>query len=192
MISRLGTLLALPILVTACTANPVPTAELSTLKQDHIATFPASNSFAYVFRGDSDYFVCSQTNVDAGFDASEAGDLEIALVATGDDSGGVAESSQEIEFAGRTPAVLLSREIFFRTCEFSRNYGLDKDEATTLFKESLQGVIAAWEIEAKNSQVSITEKNASQPGVSQPATAPTLPPLPQPTSETSTSGEPQG
>ena len=34
--------------------------------------------------------------------------------------------SSEAEMVGRTPTVLMSRELFFRTCEFSVNYNLSK------------------------------------------------------------------
>ena len=167
--------LLVPVVLTACTSNPIPTPTLSDLKENHIVTFPASNSFAYVFKEDSNYYTCSQTNVDAGFDSSESGDVEVALLKTGEDGAGFAETSQEVEFSGRTPAVLMSREIFFRTCEFSKNYALNKEEATELFKISLQGIIAAWEIEAKSYKVNITENSTDQSSSPQPAPPPTLP-----------------
>jgi hypothetical protein len=42
---------------------------------------------------------------------------------------------------GRSPAVLISREILFRTCEIYVNLRLTKDDALALFKDSISRVI---------------------------------------------------
>lgn len=42
---------------------------------------------------------------------------------------------------GRSPAVLISREILFRTCEVYVNFRLTKDEAIALFKDSISIVV---------------------------------------------------
>jgi hypothetical protein len=55
---------------------------------------------------------------------------------------GVKDLSQIGTFAegGRNASVLIVRELFYRTCEFSLNYGLSKDEAKALYLENLQSL----------------------------------------------------
>ena len=56
---------------------------------------------------------------------------------------------------GRTPAVLMTREWFFRSCEFSRNYNLTKQEAYQLYLKTLAAVMAGWGKEAAQTTVNI-------------------------------------
>jgi len=61
----------------------------------------------------------------------------------------------EAEMAGRTPTVLMARELFFRTCEFSVNYQLSKEEAFNLFKETLTTVNSLAIIQANNTTITV-------------------------------------
>ncbi len=47
---------------------------------------------------------------------------------------------------GRSPAVLIVRELLYRACEFSTNYDLDKDEAKAFYLkhlDALSGIISS-------------------------------------------------
>lgn len=70
--------------------------------------------------------------------------------------------------AGRTPAILMTRELFFRACEFSQNYKLNKDEALTLYNKTLDTIATVWATEAGNTTVTIgdTVSSTSTVGVS--------------------------
>jgi hypothetical protein len=57
--------------------------------------------------------------------------------------------------AGRTPALLMAREMFYRTCEFSTNFGLNKKEALSLFQQTLKTVGSVWATEAQNTTVTV-------------------------------------
>ena len=69
--------------------------------------------------------------------------------------------SSEAEMVGRTPTVLMSRELFFRTCEFAVNYNLNKKEATDLFNKTLDTVISLATIQANNTTVTVGDSDAT-------------------------------
>ena len=69
--------------------------------------------------------------------------------------------SSEAEMVGRTPTVLMSRELFFRTCEFAVNYNLNKKEATDLFNKTLDTVISLATIQANNTTVTVGDSEAT-------------------------------
>jgi hypothetical protein len=67
----------------------------------------------------------------------------------------LSEGSTEGELAGRTPAVLMARELFYRLCEFSRNQSLSKDEALKLYTQTLSAVKEVWATEAGNTTITV-------------------------------------
>ena len=67
------------------------------------------------------------------------------------------EKSGEREMVGRTPAVLMARELFFRLCEFSRNHDLTKNDAMALYRKTLDAVKEVWQTEARKTTVNIGE-----------------------------------
>ena len=49
----------------------------------------------------------------------------------------------------------MSRELFFRACEFTQNHKLTKDEALTLYNRTLDIVEKNWAVEAGQTTVTI-------------------------------------
>ena len=76
---------------------------------------------------------------------------------SGSDGTQQSEDSAETELTGRTPGVLMTRELFFRLCEFSRNYDLTKEEAKALYVQTLQTVSGGWNNEIGNTSIKIGE-----------------------------------
>ena len=62
-----------------------------------------------------------------------------------------------ISLGGVTPGVLISREILFRTCEFTINQQLDQAAATDLFKSVLAQVVSIAENDTAQGSKSVTE-----------------------------------
>ena len=62
-----------------------------------------------------------------------------------------------ISLGGVTPGVLISREILFRTCEFTINQKLDQAAATDLFKSVLEQVVSIAENDTAQGSESVTE-----------------------------------
>jgi len=72
--------------------------------------------------------------------------------------------------AGRTPAVLMTRELFYRACEFSLNFGLTKQEALDLYNKTLDAVTQVWATEAGNTTVTVGDTVQTTSGVTIQAT----------------------
>ena len=77
------------------------------------------------------------------------------MIGMGSEGGNEGEDSTEAEMAGRTPAVLIAREMFYRACEFSTNFGLSQDQATQVYLKTLDAVSQGWAIEAGQTTVTI-------------------------------------
>jgi hypothetical protein len=183
MRERLGAfgILALSTVLSACSSDVYePTPKFFALKPDHAMSFPASISHTMIHSRKNDWITCTTPAPDANFDQSQEGDFNFSLISVGgsgsnNKGGDEAESSGESEMAGRTPAVLISRELFFRTCEFSRNYQLEKNEAIDLYKATMQAVMDGWKIEAGNTKVSVGDALTSNQGINPGANLPNLP-----------------
>lgn len=59
---------------------------------------------------------------------------------------------------GRSPAVLISREVFYRACELAMNYKLSKDEALALFDKSLQHLSRLSGVDSGTAPLSASDK----------------------------------
>ena len=60
--------------------------------------------------------------------------------------------------SGRTPAVLITRELFYRACELIINAQLDKKEAIQVFNNVLKVVENGWKKESANTTISVGDK----------------------------------
>lgn len=122
----------------------------------------SSRSSDYLFDQNSSYLICAAPPPDAGFSQSEGGNFNFTLINFGNSSeaGSQDTSSGDREMAGRTPAVVLARELLYRTCELSVNYRLNKQEAQSLFQTTLKIINDNWSKEASKTTVSIGEKSS--------------------------------
>lgn len=129
--------------------------------------------------------MCLGRGADTAYEHSEAGGLSVSLVSSGSSDSEASEfqdNAGEEELAGRTPAVLMTREIFYRACEFSTNYKLTKSEATQIFHAALKTVDNGWSNESKNTTVTVgdtvatsnsNEQNSETTAMNMPDAAPT-------------------
>lgn len=114
--------------------------------------------------------------------------MSIALIKFGgDDSGGDSQNSSEVEMAGRTPTVLIARELFYRACEFSFNFKLDKTEATAIYNKTLDIIKEGWLKEAGQTTVTVGDKvtTSSNENITDTSSS-VVPPTPTTSSTTST------
>ncbi len=184
--------LAACVSVAGCSSSLYePKPQMMPLKSDNVLSYPPSISHTFIYTRKNDWITCTTPAPDATFTQAEEGDVSFSLVTIGggnDKGGAEAENSGEDEMAGRSPAVLLTRELFFRLCEFSRNYQLEKNEAIELYKSTLQTVTDGWKTEAANSKVNINSTINTNQGVPQ-GNLPSIPNLPAATrSTTGTTG----
>jgi len=163
---------ALPVALLAtagCSDLYEPTVQTSHLEKDSIISFTASLSHTLVQSDQFKYRTCSQPPPDAAFQQGESGDVNVSIVSVGGggETDGADESSDsnEVEMAGRTPAVLITRELFFRACEFSHNHALSKEEAIALYNKTLDAVSTGWAAEAAQTTVTIGDTIATTQGL---------------------------
>jgi len=68
-----------------------------------------------------------------------------------------------VEMAGRTPGVLLAREILFRVCEFIMNNDVPIEQATAMYDQAFGVLQAVMMSETENTSIAISEtENSSQ------------------------------
>ena len=163
--------------LSGCASLYEPEARVVDITPNTRITGTSSITHTFIRDDKSNYITCAMPPPDAAFNQSEAGDISLSLVDLGDgaDSGDESDNSAEVEMAGRTPTVLLSRELFFRTCEFSQNYDLTKEEALVLYNKILDTIKANWAIEARSTKVTIGDKmeTTNKVGVTEDAKTPT-------------------
>ena len=114
---------------------------------------------SYLLAKDSDLIHCKPLPPDAAFSKTASGDLSVSLITLGGGSEGAGESSAsgETEMQSRTLSVLLARELLFRNCEFSRNNGLNSEQATALYNANLDIIKSVSEAESDSETESTTE-----------------------------------
>ena len=147
--------LGLALILSGCSKLYEPKPTVSPIVDNQIITNTASLSNTFVMDRSAPYIICSQPSPDAGFSQQSEGDISVSLFSfgNGSESGGEEEGSSEIEMAGRTPSVLLARELLYRFCEFYRNNSLQKDDAIALYRTNLDIIKTVSSIEATNTKV---------------------------------------
>ena len=147
--------------LSACSSVFEPTLKSTDLEGETVLSSLPSLSQTTVTKAETALRSCLGRGSDATFSQSDSSDISISLVSTGtssnSDSGGNAESSGETEMSGRTPGVLIAREMFFRTCEFSNNYQLSKDEAMKLYVQTMNAVSDGWKAEIQKTTITFGE-----------------------------------
>tara|TARA_R110002124_G_scaffold104758_2_gene255083 strand:+ start:501 stop:1118 length:618 start_codon:yes stop_codon:yes gene_type:complete len=147
--------------LSACSSAFEPTVKSTDIESDSVLSSLPSLSQTTITKAEAALRTCLGRGSDATFSQSDSSDISISLVSTGtssnSDSGGNAESSGETEMSGRTPGVLIAREMFFRTCEFSNNYQLSKQEALKLYLQTLSAVSEGWKAEIQKTTITLGE-----------------------------------
>jgi len=105
--------------------------------------------------------MCLGRGADAVFETSDQTDFSITLISLGisaPEKAEAAEQAGEEEMTGRSPGVLMARELFYRACELTNNAQLKDDDAIKVFNNVLQVVREGWIQEGKNTKIIIGEK----------------------------------
>jgi hypothetical protein len=156
--SRVFVALAALVFLSACTSAYEPTPKTTALDAEKLISNTASVSGTLIVHPKDRKFICTQPPPDAAFSQGESGNLSVNIFASQSEGSSEEEETTEIEMAGRTPAVLLARELLYRLCEFGHNYTLDKTEASALYEKNLELISKISGIEAGNTKVTIGDK----------------------------------
>lgn len=149
--------------LSACTTAYKPEPKLLSLQKNSSIAVTAGVSQTFVRNKGANYTLCTQSMADAAFDEGSGGDISYALINASKDEISAVSDANEVEMAGRTPAVLMARELLFRACEFSSNFGLNKKEAMDIYNKTLDTIGNVWATEAGNTTVTVGDNigNAS-------------------------------
>ncbi|WP_209347516.1 hypothetical protein [Pontixanthobacter sp. CEM42] len=152
--------------------EPVPV--MTNISDEQIISTTSSVANTLVLDKKTRFVTCTAPAPDASFNqGSQASVSGLVALSGGNDSGGVGEGeeSRETGLGGRSPAVLFSRDIFFRACEFSRNYELEKSEAIDLYKTTLEAASTAFQNEASATNEVMTKAADDTGGLEEPDSA---------------------
>jgi len=157
--ANLSLLVSAALVLGACSDLFEPQPQITTIGDQTVISNTSSLSHSATYNKQSGTYTCTHPAPDAAFNQGDSTDFSFALISTGggDDAGQQDQSSEEVEMAGRTPSVLITRELFYRLCEFSRNHELDKNEAKDLYLKTLSTVKDVWSIEAGKTSIKIGE-----------------------------------
>ena len=149
---------SLSALLLAGCAGFLPKGEMTGFTQEGVLFASPSLGTTLVRDPSNHKKICMGRGADGLFETSESANFSISLVSvanTKGDSVGETDNTGEEEMMGRTPAVLLARELFYRACEFTNNAQLDKKESVKIFNSVLNVIGQGWKNEAKNTTVHI-------------------------------------
>lgn len=85
--------------------------------------------------------VCRSSQPDVVVGSSEAISESMPLKALGGEQASVSSQFDAVNLGGRSPAVLIVREILYRGCELAANHALTADQSLALFRESLDKIV---------------------------------------------------
>jgi hypothetical protein len=134
--NRLAFILTTLLAITGCSVTPHKPSISASL--DGIKIYSTSSDMQSSFvksRNSGEHFCDSRM--------SDVADTESASVGLGASIIGKSESINEgasrgaVSLGGRSPAVLITREVMYRTCEMVMNLNLDKKEALALYIQTL-------------------------------------------------------
>lgn len=110
-----------------------------------------------LLRGGSDIkHYCASVAPDTTFNDTEGTSISLFNIGRSapDKEAGSVEIS-ETEMVGRTPAVLVSREILYRVCELTGNRSFTNNEILKLYEKSIDAIVQMTSKETSNTSISI-------------------------------------
>jgi hypothetical protein len=152
-----ASIIAVACLTAGCSYLYEPKPVVSKLESQEILSHTASVKNTFVFDRESPLIFCAEPPPDAAFTQTMDIDFSFALVGSGGDSGDEREESAEMEMDGRTPPIMLARELLYRLCEFSKNHQIDTATAIDLYKQNLDIIKGVADKTAENTTLTIGE-----------------------------------
>jgi hypothetical protein len=151
-------ILVIPVALVGCSQFYEPKPQLTHLTREAVLSNTSSLTHTFVVDRKTSFVTCTAPQPDSSFSQSASEAFSISFMNFGgNDKEGVTQGSEGVELSGRTPSVLMARELFFRACEFSRNNELNKAEAIKLYEKTLDVVNQGWRVESGNTRVKIGE-----------------------------------
>lgn len=87
--------------------------------------------------GSTDY-ICVAPNPDSVMTASASSQLSLTTKFSGEDADLDKLNLGSVSLGGRSPGVLITRELMYRACEFISNMNLNRQEALNIYQRNLE------------------------------------------------------
>jgi len=133
---KLLSILFLAIVISGCQSLIGREDNVHSVKDISVVHSSSSDQFSYIKTHKDLVRFCTETDIDIQ-DTSGTGFTFKTL----GDSIGDKSSSGAVTLGGRDPTVLITRELMFRACELSLNANLEPDDATKIYKGTLDVLI---------------------------------------------------
>ncbi len=145
------------LLVSGCSSVYAPIPHQVALQSDTALASTAVINHTFIRSKNDNILVCSQNSADAAFDQGSNESLNASLPTGSSEGIGNQSSADDVEMSGRTPSLLMARELMYRSCEFAANYNLNKEDAQALYEKTLNLIGTVWATEAGNTTISISD-----------------------------------
>jgi len=124
----------------------------------HLYTSTAANSSLVIRDKNDAYNFCSEPSPDVAVDENTSVSFDVSVVDSNDNSN-ESEGINEVGLGGRSANVLITRETFYRTCEFISNSNLSDQQKLDLYKQTLKTIA---DINNQNLGTGTTDNSAVQ------------------------------
>jgi len=123
-----------------CAADRPLALDVAALDSGQIYTASAGARTLVARRPDDGLTLCAEPAPDAAVSTDEDLAVALTLVDLRDGADQARAGEEESSLGGRYPNVLVTRELFFRLCEFMANTPLTAEERIALFRSTLDSV----------------------------------------------------
>jgi hypothetical protein len=138
--------------ITSCGLKQTEVKTISTTDMT-VASFPSELRGAFIRSSTSTSKVCAEpfgdTAVQTALNLAGNISAKTDTVGSAGAKGTLDARAEIIALAGRTQAVLITRELLFRICEAQMNGALSPEQATQLFQDALKTVVSITNAEEK-------------------------------------------
>ncbi len=146
--------------LSGCSTPFTPGASFTSLSKPGVIHSNPSLNQSISKKKNSDSAICLGRGADTAFETDDTSNLSISLVnfgKTGKDAGDLNAFAGEEEMSGRTPSVLITRELMYRACELATNFNLTKQEATAVYLKTLDVVSQGWQKETERTTITFSD-----------------------------------
>ena len=147
-------------LIAFVSCSPQPHSVTHPVKSDENLLISSSAAVSSGLLRDSDDIkhYCASVAPDATFNEAVSEGTSISLFTIGRSSPekeSVSAESKETQMVGRTPAVLVSREMLYRVCELTGNRSLTNREALKLYEKAIDAIVQLASQEMANTSIGL-------------------------------------
>lgn len=149
----------------SCSTQPHSVSHPVKSGENLLISSSAAVSSALLRDSDDIKHYCASVAPDATFNETVSEGASISLFNIGRSSPErevVSDGIKETQMVGRTPAVLVSREILYRVCELTGNRSLTNEETLKLYEKSIEAIVQLTSQEMANTSISLEARSGTE------------------------------